>query len=187
MRPALTGQEVFPHTDTGSIPTWIGVGGSPTSVLRTAKHGMSLMLAIIGGPPARFRPFANLFRDALARLDMAPRPIGVHSPGHIADTDEAAFEEMLPVYLEVVGRVARERGWQAPTRAQFEFDVSEEGSWYVGAPETVARKIVATLRTLGATRFDLKFGLAGLPHDSLMRTIDLYGTRVAPIVRDLLA
>jgi probable LLM family oxidoreductase len=185
MRPPLTGQEVVPHTESGPIPTWIGVGGSPESVLRTAKHGMSLMLAIIGGSPARFRPLADLFREALRRLEMPARPIGVHSPGHIADTDEAAREELFPHYLEVVGRVARQRGFRVPTRATFDQEVAGDGSWYVGSPETVAHKIVATLRTLGATRFDLKYGLGGLPRGAVLRNIELYGTRVAPLVREL--
>jgi alkanesulfonate monooxygenase SsuD/methylene tetrahydromethanopterin reductase-like flavin-dependent oxidoreductase (luciferase family) len=116
---------------------------------------------------------------------MPARPIGVHSPGHIADTDEAAREELFPHYLEVVGRVARQRGFRVPTRATFDQEVSEGGSWYVGSPETVARKIVAALRTLGATRFDLKYGLGGLPRRAVLRNIELYGTRVAPLVREL--
>jgi probable LLM family oxidoreductase len=186
MRPDLDGQDVVPHTEAGGLPTWIGVGGSPESVLRTARYGMSLMLAIIGGPAQRFRPLAELFRQALDRLEMPPRPIGVHSPGHIADTDEAAREELFPHYLEVLTRVGRIRGFPPPTRATFDHEV-EHGAWYVGAPETVAHKIVATIRTLGATRFDLKYGLGQLTQESLLRNIELYGTRVAPLVRELLA
>ncbi len=186
LRPALTGQEVVPHTESGPLPVWLGVGGSPESVLRTAKYGLSLMLAIIGGPARRFLPFAELFREAQHRLDQPQRPIGVHSPGHVADTDEAARDELLPHYLEVLTRVARQRGWPAPTREQFDQEVSANGAWYVGSPETVAHKIVATLRTLGATRFDLKYGLAGLPRGAVLRNIELYGTRVAPLVRELM-
>jgi probable LLM family oxidoreductase len=185
-RAPLSGQEVHPRTDSGSIPTWIGVGGSPESVVRAARHGMSLMLAIIGGSPARFVPLADLFRDALRQLDQAPRPIGVHSPGHVADTDEAARDEFFPHYLEVFGRVARQRGFRTPTRASFEQEIAQDGALYVGSPETVARKIAVTLRKLGATRFDLKYGMGGLAHESLLRNNELYGTRVAPLVRDML-
>ncbi|HEY3707980.1 MAG TPA: LLM class flavin-dependent oxidoreductase [Amycolatopsis sp.] len=187
MRPALTGQEVVPRTEAGPIPAWIGVGGSPESVLRTAKYGMSLMLAIIGGPSSRFRPFAELFREVQRRLDKPQRAIGVHSPGHVADTDEAAREELYPHYVEVLTRVSRQRGFRAPTRETFEQEVSEHGSWYVGSPETVARKIAATLKTLGASRFDLKYGLGGVPRGAVLRNIELYGTRVAPLVRELVA
>ena len=186
LRPALDGQEVVPHTESGPIPTWVGVGGSPESVLRTAKHGMSLMLAIIGGPAQRFRPFAELYREVLRRLDKPQRAIGVHSPGHIADTDEAAREELFPHYLEVLTRVSRQRGFRTPTRETYEQEIAENGAWYVGSPETVAKKIVATLRTLDASRFDLKYGLAGLPRGSVLRNIELYGTRVAPLVRELM-
>jgi probable LLM family oxidoreductase len=185
MRPALSGQEVVPHTETGPIPTWIGVGGSPESVLRAARYGMSMMLAIIGGSPARFVPFAELFREAQRRLDKPRRAIGVHSPGHIADTDEAAREELFPHYLEVLTRMSRIRGFRPPTREIFEAEI-ESGSWYVGSPETVAPRIAQTLRMLGATRFDLKYGLAGLPHGAVMRNIELYGSRVAPLVRELM-
>lgn len=186
-RAALTGQQAFPRTESGSIPTWIGVGGSPQSVLRTARHGMSLMLAIIGGPAARFRPFAELFRESLRQFDIPERPIGIHSPGHVGETDEEAREEFFPRYVEMIGRVAKQRGFRIPTRDSFEHEVGPDGALYVGSAETVAKKIVATLQALGATRFDLKYGMGGLSHESLLRTIELYGTRVAPLVREMLA
>jgi alkanesulfonate monooxygenase SsuD/methylene tetrahydromethanopterin reductase-like flavin-dependent oxidoreductase (luciferase family) len=147
---------------------------------------MSLMLAIIGGPTTRFQPFADLFREAQRRLATPDRPIGVHSPGHIAHTDAEAMEQLFPPYMEVLTRVSRQRGFRPPTRANFEQEVAE-GAWFVGSPETVAHKIVATLRGLGATRFDLKYGLAGLRHSAVLRNIELYGTRVAPLVREMLA
>jgi probable LLM family oxidoreductase len=185
-RAALTNQEVLPRTESGSIPTWIGVGGSPESVIRTARHGMSLMLAIIGGSAARFAPFADLFREALQQLDMPSRPIGVHSPGHIADTDEEAKEQFWPHYLDVFGRIGRQRGFREPTRESFEMEIGPYGALYVGSPETVAKKIVATLKVLGATRFDLKYAMGGLSHDKLLHNIELYGTQVAPAVRTAL-
>ena len=143
------------------------------------------MLAIIGGPPARFAPFSELFREALDKLRQPPRPVGVHAPGHIAATDEQAVDEFWPRWLETIRRVSTERGFAVPTRESFMHDVGPEGALYVGSPETVAQKIVANLRTLEATRFDLKFGMPGLTQEALMRNIELYGTQVIPRVRDL--
>jgi alkanesulfonate monooxygenase SsuD/methylene tetrahydromethanopterin reductase-like flavin-dependent oxidoreductase (luciferase family) len=143
------------------------------------------MLAIIGGDPARFAPFSHLFRQALERLGQPARPVGVHSPGHVAATDEQAREEFWPHYRELIRRVARTRGFAVPTEESFRYEVGPLGALYVGSPETVARKIAANLATLGATRFDLKYGMGGLPHESLMTAIELYGTRVIPRVREL--
>jgi probable LLM family oxidoreductase len=186
-RPSLSGLPVYPHTESGPIPTWIGVGGSPESVIRTARYGFSLMLAIIGGPTARFAPFSELFRRALKELEQPDRPVGVHSPGHVAATDEQAVEEFWPYYEKTIRKVAMERGFRVPSFEQFLYDVGPEGALYVGSPETVARKIAATLRTLGASRFDLKYGMNGLPHESLMSCIELFGTKAAPQVRDMMA
>ena len=185
-RPALDGLSVYPHTESGRIPTWIGVGGNPESVVRAARYGFSLMLAIIGGSTQRFAPFANLFRDALARFGFPEQPVGVHCPGHIAATDEQAREEFWPFYVDLVSRVARERGFRVPTRETFNQEVGPGGALHVGAPETVARKIADTLKVLDATRFDLKYGMGGLSHSKLMTNIELYGTQVAPLVRDML-
>ncbi|MET9473655.1 LLM class flavin-dependent oxidoreductase [Streptomyces sp. NPDC002922] len=185
-RPSLDGLSVFPHSESGAIPTWLGVGGSPESVVRTARHGFSLMLAIIGGPTARFAPFADLFREALDKLGQPARPVGVHSPGHVAATDEQAVAEFWPYYERTMRMVARQRGFRAPTFEHFGHDVGPDGALYVGSPETVARKIATTLRTLGASRFDLKYGMNGLPHEELMTTIELFGTQVAPLVRDMM-
>jgi alkanesulfonate monooxygenase SsuD/methylene tetrahydromethanopterin reductase-like flavin-dependent oxidoreductase (luciferase family) len=169
------------------LPTWIGVGGSPESVLRAARLGFSLMLAIIGGPPARFAPFSRLFREALQRLGQPPRPVGVHAPGHVAATDQQAVEEFGTRWIETVRRVSRERGFTPPTRESFMADVGPAGALYVGSPETVAQKIVANLRTLEASRYDLKFGMPGLSQDAVMTNIELYGNQVIPRVRDLWA
>src|SRR6185436_6544380 len=159
VRPPLADQDVVPHLESGVLPVWLGVGGSPQSVVRAARHGFSLMLAIIGGPPARFAPFSELFREALQELGQPARPVGVHSPGHVAATDEQAVREFWPRYLQTIRRVARERGFAVPTRESFMQEVGPDGALFVGSPETVARKIVANLKRLGATRFDLKFGM----------------------------
>ncbi|WP_406449510.1 LLM class flavin-dependent oxidoreductase [Streptomyces sp. NBC_01622] len=186
-RAALDGISVHPHSETGSIPTWIGVGGSPQSVIRAAQYGFSLMLAIIGGDIARFAPFSQLYRRALAEFGHPARPIGVHAPGHVAATDEQAVEEFVPAFQELIRSVARERGFRTPTRESLMRDVGPGGALHVGSPETVARKIAETLKTLDATRFNLKYGITGMPHDTLMTNIELYGTKVAPLVRELMA
>lgn len=186
IRPALTNQRVFPPIETGRLRTWIGVGGSPESVVRAARYGLPLMLAIIGGDPARFTPYADLYRRAFARLGEPVQPIGVHSPGYVAESDEQAREEMFPDYKHMRDRIGAERGWPPMGRAEFEQEV-EHGSLYVGSAETVARKIAATVRTLGLSRFQMKYSAGPLPHDEMMRSIALYGGKVIPLVRDMLA
>jgi probable LLM family oxidoreductase len=185
-RPALNNMDVVPHTESGPFPAWIGVGGSPESVIRAARYGFSLMLAIIGGHPSRFAPFSQLFVQALKSFGRDPLPIGVHGPGHVAATDEQAREEFWPHYLEVIGRLGKTRGFRTPTKESFLHEVGP-GALYVGSPETVAQKIAANLTTLGANRFDLKYGMGGLSHEALMTNIELYGTQVISRVRELLA
>jgi alkanesulfonate monooxygenase SsuD/methylene tetrahydromethanopterin reductase-like flavin-dependent oxidoreductase (luciferase family) len=185
-RASLRNQDVVPHAEFGPFPAWIGVGGSPQSVIRAARYGFSLMLAIIGGSPARFAPFSQLFQQALERFGQPSRPVGVHSPGDLAATDEKAREEFWPHYLEVLTRFSKIRGFAIPTKETFTNEVGPRGALYVGSPETVAQKIAANLTALGATRFDLKYGMGGLAHEALMTNIELYGTQVIPRVRELL-
>jgi probable LLM family oxidoreductase len=186
-RPALHRAKVVPQLEAGPFPVWIGVGGSPESVVRAARHGFSLMLAIIGGSPSRFAPFSQLFAEALNQFGQPPLPVGVHSPGHVAATDEQALEELWPHYRDVLGRVGQTRGWAPPTKDHYVREAGQNGAWYVGSPETVARKVAANLRALGATRFDLKYGMVGLPHQAILTCIELYGTQVIPRVRELIA
>jgi len=186
-RPALHDQDVVPHTESGPFPTWIGVGGSPQSVVRAAHYGFSLMLAIIGGNPARFAPFSELFQQALERFGRDPLPVGVHAPGHVAATDEQAQEQFWPRYLETITRFSEIRGFAVPTEASFRQEVGPHGALYVGAPETVAQKIATNLTTLKANRFDLKYGMPGLAQSALMTNVELYGTQVVPRVRELLS
>lgn len=185
-RAGLSDQEVYPKTERGRLRTWVGVGGSPESVVRTARHGLGLMLAIIGGEPERFRPYVDLYHRAVAELGTPALPVGVHSPGHVAETDEQAQEEVYEHFAAMNNRIGRERGWPAYHRGRFAHDI-RNGSLYVGSPETVAQKIATTVRTLGAGRFDLKYSSGTLPHATMMRSIELYGTRVVPRVRELLA
>ncbi|GIF96025.1 LLM class flavin-dependent oxidoreductase [Catellatospora citrea] len=186
LRAGLTDQHVYPKTESGHIRTWIGVGGSPESVVRAAAYQMPLMLAIIGGRPERFAPYVDLYHRALAQVEADRLPVGVHSPGHLAETDAQAREQLWPHYRRMIDRIGRERGWPPTNRARFEAE-ADEGSLYVGSPETVAKKIAATVRTLGVSRFELKYSAGTLPHDQLMTSIALYGEQVIPRVRELLA
>jgi len=184
-RSSLNDQEVFPKSEAG-LRAWVGVGGSPESVVRTARYGLSMMLAIIGGDPERFLPYVDLYYRALEQLGQPRRPIGVHSPGYVAPSDEEAIDELWPYYREGRDRIGAERGWPPVTRAGYEQEISE-GSLYVGSPETVARKIARTVSLLNLDRFDMKYSAGRLPHELLMRNIELYGTEVIPAVRDLLS
>jgi probable LLM family oxidoreductase len=185
-RSPLQDQDVVPHTESGAFPVWIGVGGNPQSVLRAARLGFGLALAIIGGPPRRFAGFSQLFQRALEQAGRPPLPVMVHSPGHIAATDEQAKAAFWPNWRDTIAEVAAERGFAIPTRASFEAETGPDGALYVGSPETVAHKIAANLPVLGATRFDLKFGIPGMTQDQLMAGIELYGHQVIPRARELL-
>ena len=186
-RAPLEGQRVFPPTESGSLRTWVGVGGSPESVVRAARHGLPLTLAIIGGETTRFAPHVDLYHRALERFEKAAQPVGAHCPGYVAATDEQAREEMWPHYAAMVTRIGRERGWPPLTREQFDHTAGPDGALFVGSPDTVAAKIVRVAQTLGLSRFDLKYSASGLPHEQLMTCIDLYGRKVAPLVREQLS
>jgi probable LLM family oxidoreductase len=186
-RGPLTNQRVFPPIEHGRLRTWIGVGGTPESVVRAARYGLDLMLAIIGGDPARFAPLVALYQRALVELRQAPGAIGVHAPGHVAATDAQAREELWPHFLALRAKIGAERGWPPPTRAQFDREAGPSGALFVGSPETVATKIAATARTLSLSRFDLKYSNGPMPHEQMMRSIELIGREVAPRVHELLA
>lgn len=181
-RPPLTNQMVYPKTEGGSIVTWIGVGGSPDSVIRAARNNARLMLAIIGGQPSRFAPLVELYFKALDEMGQDRLPVGVHSPGHVADSDEQAIEEVWPHHQALFSKIGKERGWPPMSRAQFEHGVGPDGALYVGSPETVARKIVKNSKLLNLSRFDMKYSNGTLPHSKLMKSIELYATKVAPLV-----
>jgi probable LLM family oxidoreductase len=185
-RSALENQQVFPPIEGATLKTWIGVGGSPESVVRAARYELPLMLAIIGGDPIRFKPYIDLYHRALDQLGKPMQPIGVHSPGYIADTDAQAREELWPDYKQMRDRIGAERGWPPMGRAEFDGE-ADQGSLYVGSPETVARKIAATARALGISRFDMKYSAGALSHEKIMHCIDLYGRKVIPLVRDMLS
>lgn len=186
-RAPLRDQRVYPPIEHGLLRTWIGVGGSPESVVRAARYGFDLMLAIIGGDPARFAPFVELYKRALVELGQKPGAIGVHAPGHVAETDAQAREELWPHFLAMRTKIGAERGWPPPTRAQFDREAGPNGALFVGSPETVATKIAQTAKTLSLSRFDLKYSNGSMPHELMMRSIELIGTRVMPRAHELLA
>jgi probable LLM family oxidoreductase len=185
-RTTLQAQTIYPPAEAPGLRASVAVGGSPESVIRAARHGLPLMLAIIGGNPLRFRPYVDLYLETLSRSKQLVLEIGAHSPGHVAATDEQAKEDVWPHYAAMMSRIGRERGWPPVTRQQFDREAGPDGALFVGSPETVAAKIVKTIKGLGLSRFDLKYSNGTLPHEKLMSSIELYGTRVMPRVRELL-
>ncbi len=184
-RSALQDQKLYPATENG-IQAWVAVGGSPESVIRAAKYRFPLMLAIIGGAPSRFRPYVELYKRANEQMGLPQLPIGVHSPGFVADTDEEARELSLDNWLALQHQLGQERGWAPANARQFDQEV-DHGSLYIGSPETVAQRIADTIETLDLNRFTLKYVSGPTPHEHLMKSIELYGTRVIPRVREILA
>ena len=184
-RSALQDQHLYPATEKG-IQAWVAVGGSPESVIRAAKYRFPLMLAIIGGAPSRFRPYVELYKRANEQMGLPQLPIGVHSPGFIAETDQEAYDLSVNNWLQLQNTLGQERGWAPASARQFDHEVSH-GSMYVGSPETVAQRIADTITTLDLDRFTLKYVSGPTPHEHLMRCIELYGTQVIPRVREILA
>jgi len=186
VRGPLHQAQIYPRTEAGTLRTWIGVGGSPDSVIRAARYQIPMMLAIIGGEPSRFVPFADLYRRALGEFGVPELPVGVHAPGFVAGTDEQARELMFPHFKANRDRIGAERGWPPTTRAQFDAE-AEHGAVFAGSPKTVATKIATTVRQLGLSRFDLKYSNGPMPHRHSLEAIRLYGTEVIPRVRELLS
>lgn len=186
-RAPLEVQRVYPPVERPPLRTWVGVGGSPESVVRAARHGLPLTLAIIGGEPARFRPLVDLYHRALDQFGQPTQPVSAHCPGHVAATDDQARDELWPHYSAMHARIGRERGWPAMTRAQFDLSAGPRGALFVGSPATVAAKIVTVARGLGLARFDMKYSAGHLPHELMMNSIELYGRVVAPAVRSELS
>lgn len=184
-RAPLQNQNVYPKTERGAIPLRVGVGGTPESVVRAARLNAKLALAIIGGDPARFAPFANLYRKSMEDFGHPLLPISIHSPGFVAASDEEAIESHWPNHEKMFGRIGRERGWGPLTKEHYLQEV-KFGSLYVGAPETVAKKIVHAIKSVGAQRFDFKYANGPQTHAELLKCIELYGTKVIPLVKEML-
>ncbi|MGQ5640124.1 MULTISPECIES: LLM class flavin-dependent oxidoreductase [unclassified Streptomyces] len=185
VRTSLSDQKLRPKMRDGGIPTWIGVGGNPDSVVRAARHGLPLMLAVIGGRPQRFAGHIDLYRRALEQFGHQPKPVGQHSLGLVADTDEEAAETWWQYWEPVMNQLAEERGFPKPTPKRYAEEI-HSGALFIGSPETVARKIARTARELRLSRFDLKYDIMHLPRRARARTIELLGREVAPRVRELL-
>jgi probable LLM family oxidoreductase len=186
-RPPLEDVVLTPPLPAGHLPTWVGSGGSPDSVIRAARYGLPLMLAVIGGKPERFRPLVDLYRRALAEYGHATDlPIGLHTLSYVAPTDEEAIETQWPYWLETFDRAAGERGWRRPTRAQFDAEVAD-GALFVGSPETVAPRLAAAMRTLDVDRLGLHHAIGKVPAPLRRQSIELLGREVFPRVRELLA
>lgn len=184
-RAALHEADVFPKTESGHLKTWVGVGGSPQSVVRAAQYGFPLMLAIIGGTPSRFAQYVDLYRRATEQFGTTAHPVGMHSPGFIADTDEEAKELYYPSYKVMRDRIGALRGWPPIRREEFDEEVAH-GSMYIGSPKTVARRIAAALTSLDVGRFDMIYSAGPVPASARLRTVELYGTQVIPMVREIL-
>lgn len=185
-RAPLTDADVYPKTASGKLDVAIGVGGSPESVIRTARYGFQLVLAIIGGSPERFAPYVELYRQAVKDLDKPALPVGMHSPGFIAETDEEARRIAWPAFKKLWDAVGKTRGWPPYSREQFMFEI-EHGSLYVGSPETVAQKMAKAIKVLDVERFDMVYGGGQVPASARLKMVELYATQVIPRVRELLA
>lgn len=187
-RAPLRDQPVYPRPVQDPLPLWVAVGGTPQSVVRAATLGLPMALAIIGGAPARFAPFVQLYRETWAKAghDRAALQVSINSHGFIADTTAAAAEAAFPPYLHQMGKIGRERGWPPPTRRQFDAERSAQGALVIGDPQAAIEKILWEHELFGQTRYLLQFSVGTMPHREMLRAIELYGTVVAPAVRKAL-
>lgn len=183
--PNLDKVEVYPRTDEHKLKVHVGVGGSPDSVVRAARYGYPLMLAIIGGRPTRFKPYITLYEKTAESFGNPPHPVGMHSIGIIAETDAEAIKMAREHLVPMMDKIGRERGWRPMNNEQFEREIAT-GSWYIGSPETVARRIAKTVSDMGVNRFDLVYGFGNQQQSDRFKTIELYGKKVIPLVKKLL-
>ncbi|WP_347353484.1 Atu2307/SP_0267 family LLM class monooxygenase [Intrasporangium sp.] len=186
-RAPLDVERIQPGTESGRLPLWVGVGGTPASVVRAAHYELPVVVAIIGGETRQFVPLVALYRRALSEMGKPGLPVAIHSPGYVAATDERAREEYLPHFVGYMNVIGRERGWAPMTPEQALAQTGPDGAVYCGSSETVAAKIVESARLLGAARFQLKYSMGPLPHELRSECIRLYAQEVAPRVREALA
>ena len=188
-RAPMTGQGVYPRPVQDPLPIWVGVGGTPASFARAGSLGLPLMVAIIGGPPARFRPLVDLYREAGRRAGHPPErlQVGLHSVGFLGETDRQAADDFLPGFARTVNEIGKERGWSPMNRAHFEAERGAGGALLVGDAETVAEKILNVDTSLGGiARLTFQMGVATIPHETMLRSIRILATKVAPILRERL-
>jgi probable LLM family oxidoreductase len=189
-RPTLNGQGVYPRPLQKRLPIWVGVGGTPQSFVRAGILGLPLMVAIIGGETRRFKPLIDLYREAGRRAGHSPDQlkVGIHSLGYVAKTTKEAIDDFYPGYAHTFTEIGKERGWPEMTRADFDAQRGPQGALLVGDPEEVKDKIIRHSKNLGGiSRITFMMNPASLPHEKLMRAIELVGTRVAPSLRSQLA
>jgi len=186
-RAPLTGQAVYPRPLQNPLPIWVGVGGTPESFVRAGTLGLPLMVAIIGGEPKRFRPLIDLYREAGRRAGHSAEKliVGLHAIGFLGDTTQRAADDFYPGYAHTFTEIGKERGWPPASRAQFDALRGPTGALLVGDAETIAEKILYVNEVLGGlSRITFQMGVSALPHEKMLRSIELLGTRVAPIVRN---
>ncbi|MEJ7683069.1 MAG: LLM class flavin-dependent oxidoreductase [Segetibacter sp.] len=182
-RPPINNLGVYPRPFHDKLPVWVAVGGTPESVVRAGKLGLPMALAIIGGMPDRFVPLVKLFRESAKRAGHNQLKVGINSHTYIADTSQQAADEFYPSYADVMTRLGRERGWSGMSREQFEAMRSEQGSLLVGNPQQVIDKILYEHELFEHKRFLAQMSVGTMPHDKVMRSIELLGTKVAPVIR----
>ncbi|MAT45651.1 MAG: LLM class flavin-dependent oxidoreductase [Anaerolineaceae bacterium] len=184
-RPPLNNQAIYPRPLQNPFPIWLGVGGTPASFVRAGTLGLPLMVAVIGGETHRFRPLIDLYREAGQQAGFKPEQlkVGLHSLGYVANSSQEAVDDYFPGYAETFTRIGKERGWPPVTRARFDAQTGPTGALVIGSPEEVAQKILRHSEALGGiSRFTFQMDNAGLSHEKLMKSIELIGTKVAPLV-----
>jgi probable LLM family oxidoreductase len=188
-RPSIEGQGIYPRPFQDKLPIWIAVGGTPQSVVRAASLGLPLALAIIGGLPEQFGPLVDLYRQAAdqAGHDLAQLPVSVNSHGFIADDRQQALDTAFPYFEQVMNKIGRERGWPPMTRAQYDASAALRGANFIGTPDDVIEKILLQHEIFGHQRFLMMMGVGTMPHKEVMHAIELFGTKVAPVVREEIA
>jgi len=184
-RPALDGLGVYPRPLQDPLPVWVAVGGNPPSAVRAGTLGLPMALAIIGGEPARFAPFVEIYREAARRAghDAARLPVSINSIGYVADTSQRAADEFFPSYAAMMNRLGRERGWSGISRRDFDALRSPQGALVVGSPQEVSEKILAQHEIFGHQRFLIQMSVGAMPHRDILHAIELLGAQVAPVVR----
>src|SRR5690606_11498943 len=188
-RPPIDDRPVYPRPVQDPIPVWIAVGGTPQSVVRAATLGLPMALAIIGGAPERFKPYIELYREAAARAghDPATLPNGINSHGFLADDARTAADIAFPPFAETMTRIGRERGWPPTTSMRFDAELGKRGALFVGGPDEVIEKILFQHSIFQHQRFLIQLTVGPMAHADVMHAIELFGTKVAPVVRRELA
>jgi probable LLM family oxidoreductase len=187
-RPAISDLGIYPRPVRNPLPVWVAVGGTPQSVVRAASLGLPMALAIIGGQPHRFAPLIQLYRDSALQAGHDPTllPVGINSHGYIAEDSQQAADESYGAFAYVMTKIGKERGWPPTTRQDFEESRKPHGALFVGSPQEVVDKILYQQEIFGHQRFLMQMSVGTMPHDKIMKSIELFGTKVAPEIRKAL-